>query len=136
MAARAPDPHSSEGNRFSRLERALVVLIALHSYAVGFCLLFLTRWGAAFGGFGEVSPLFFPRQAGIFHFVVATAYLVEYLRYRGVAILLAAKATAVVFLVTMTFVEPDAWSIPLSAVADALMGLVVTLVHARARQGS
>ena len=60
-----------------RAERVLVVLIAVHSVGVGLALLFLTEWGAWLGGFGEVRPLFFARQAGIFHFVLATGYLLE-----------------------------------------------------------
>lgn len=107
-----------------RLLSAWVVLVALHSYAVGAFLLFATEWGARFGGFGDVSPLFFARQAGIFHFVLATAYLVERLAHGGVIVLLVAKATAVVFLVAMWLAGVDAWSVPLSAAADGAMGLV------------
>ena len=114
------------------VERWLVVLVALHSYAVGLFLLFATRWGAAFGGFGDVQPLFFARQAGIFHFVVASGYLLEYRRDRGVSLMLLAKGTAVAFLVAMSFSEPQAWSVPLSAVGDAAMALVVIAVR-RAR---
>ena len=43
--------------RARRLEAALIWLIALHSFAVGFFLLFLTDWGAAFGGWHEVRTL-------------------------------------------------------------------------------
>jgi len=121
------------GLPWDKIERWLVVLIALHSYAVGFFLLFLPRWGASFGGFGEVQPLFFARQAGIFHFVVATGYLLEYLRHRGVSLMLTAKGTAVLFLVVMAFVEPAAWCLPLSAVGDATMGLAVLCVRRAAR---
>jgi hypothetical protein len=114
-----------------RFERVVVVLIALHSVGVGVALLFLTEWGLRFGGWGEVSPLFFPRQAGIFHFVVATGYLIEYFRYRGVALLLATKGFAVVFLVAMCLVENVPWLVPASAVGDGLMGLAVLIVHSR-----
>ena len=103
---------------------AWVALVALHSYAVGAFLLFATAWGARFGGFGEVSPLFFARQAGVFHLVLATAYLVERFAHGGVIVLLVAKATAVVFLVAMGLAGVDAWSVPLSAAADGAMGLV------------
>jgi hypothetical protein len=106
--------------------------VALHSYAVGAFLLFATEWGARFGGFGEVSPLFFARQAGIFHFVLATAYLVEWFRYRGVVILLSAKATAVVFLVAAWALGTEAWSVPLSALGDGVMGLVAFVLSRRA----
>ena len=121
------------GIPWDSVERWLVVLIALHSYAVGGFLLFATRWGAAFGGFGEVQPLFFAQQAGIFHFVVATGYLLEHLRYRGISLMLTAKGTAVLFLVVMAFVEPAAWCLPLSAVGDATMGLAVLCVRRAAR---
>jgi hypothetical protein len=114
----------------NRLLSAWVVLVALHSYAVGTFLLFATAWGARFGGFGEVTPLFFARQAGIFHFVIATAYLVERFVHGGVVIMLMAKATAVVFLLAVWVLGVDAWSIPLSAGGDAVMG-VATFVLAR-----
>ncbi|MFN7987036.1 MAG: hypothetical protein U0529_06155 [Thermoanaerobaculia bacterium] len=113
-----------------RLLSTWVVLVALHSYAVGTFLLFATAWGARFGGFGEVTPLFFARQAGIFHFVIATAYLVERFVHGGVVIMLMAKATAVVFLLAVWLLGVDAWSIPLSAAGDAVMG-VATFVLAR-----
>ncbi|MGB5161455.1 MAG: hypothetical protein WBP10_00940 [Thermoanaerobaculia bacterium] len=118
-----------------RAETWLIVLISIHSYAVGFFLLFLTRWGADFGGWGEVSPLFFARQAGIFHVVVATGYLNEYFRYGGISLLLTAKIMAVLFLVSMMMVaEPAPWTIPLSAIGDGAMGLVAYLVHRKAQQ--
>jgi hypothetical protein len=112
-----------------RLERALVVLIALHSVAVGVGLLFLTEFGARIGGFGVVSPLFFPRQAGAFHFVAASAYLIEYFRYRGIHILLTTKSIAVVFLGVMTALGGMPWIVPFSGVADGLMGLLAFFIH-------
>ena len=119
------------------VETWLIVLIAVHSYAVGFFLLFLTKWGASFGGWGEVMPLFFARQAGIFHVVVATGYLHEYFRYRGVGLLLTAKILAVLFLGSMMMLDEAApWAIPLSALGDGLMGLVVYLVHRKAQASS
>ena len=118
---------------FQRVEKWLVILIAIHSVVVGIFLLFLTRWGAAFGGWPEVSPLFFARQAGIFHFVVAAGYLIEYFRYGGVTFLLITKILAVAFLAGVMVADPTSpWAVPLSAVADGLMALVVYLVHRRA----
>lgn len=125
---------ASEGKRvsWSTLEKGLVVAVALHSFAVGFFLLFFTRWGVHFGGWGEASPLFFARQAGIFHFVVASGYLLEYFQTGGVRLLLLAKATATVFLVAMLLVDGGPWPLPVSALGDALMGLVVWIVHRKA----
>jgi len=117
----------------ARAERALVVLVALHSLVVGLFLTFATDWGARFGGFGEVRPLFFPRQAGAFHFVVAMVYLVELFRYRGVLLLVLTKSAAVVFLgLTVLLVSGAPWVVPLSAAGDAAMGLAVFLLR-RAR---
>ena len=56
----------------------------------------------------------------------------EYLRYRGVVLLLTAKICAVLFLTTMMIVEPAPWAVPFSAIADGLMALVVYLVHRKA----
>lgn len=121
---------------WARLEGWLVVLIALHSFVVACFLLFLTEWGARFGGWGEVSPLFFARQAGVFHVVVAIGYLIEWFRYRGVVLLLTTKCIAVLFLGAMWLVDGGPWAVPLSAAGDAAMALVVLAVHRWARQGS
>jgi hypothetical protein len=114
------------------LERALVVLIALHSFVVGLFLTFATDWGARFGGFPSPVPLFFPRQAGAFHFVVAAIYLVEYFRYRGVGLLVMTKSIAVVFLFLTTALDSVPWLVPLSGAGDGLMAVAVVLLR-RAR---
>ena len=105
------------------IERWLVFLVAIHSLAVGALLLALPRWSAAFGGWGEVEPLFFVRQAGVFHLVVAVGYLLEYRRRRGVTLLLLAKSVAVVFLLAHTLTGNAPWAVPLSAAGDALQRL-------------
>ena len=112
----------------ARLERWLIVLIALHSFGIGIALLWAPSWGFEIGGWSEVKPLFFARQSGAFHIVVATGYLIEYFRYRGVLLLLAAKAIATVFLLGAT-ITGEPWVVPFSGLADAAMGLVIFLVH-------
>jgi len=119
----------------ARLERWLVHAIALHSLLVGAMLLLAPAWAARFGGFGEAWPLFFPRQAGIFHFVVVVGYLGEYHRHRGVSLLVTTKAIAVLFLGAAWLAGEIAWSVPLSALGDGAMGLAVALAH-RARRRS
>jgi hypothetical protein len=117
-----------------RTERALVILIAVHSLVVGLFLVAVPEWGARFGGFGAVTPLFFARQAGAFHFVAATAYLVEYFRYQGVLLLVITKSVAVVFLLMTSVQDSVPWVVPLSGLADGVMGLaVVFLRRARGR---
>jgi hypothetical protein len=123
---------STGPERLATLERVLVVLIALHSLAVGLFLTLATEWGARFGGFPSPVPLFFPRQAGAFHFVVAAIYLVEYFRYRGVGLLVMTKSIAVVFLFLTALLDSVPWVVPLSGIGDGLMAAAVVLFR-RAR---
>lgn len=123
--------------RPATIELWLIFSIAAHSVAVGVFLLFLPHWSASFGGWGAVSPSFFARQAGAFHLVVAVGYLHEYLRHRGVTLLILAKSTAVAFLLVAIFSMGNvAWAVPVSALADGLMALAVILVHRRALSGA
>lgn len=117
------------------VERWLVHLVALHSFAVGAMLLLAPGWATSFGGWSGVAPLFFVRQAGVFHFVVVVGYLGEYWSYGGVRLLVATKAIAVLFLAALWLLGESAWSVPLSALGDAAMGLAVAWAH-RARTTS
>ena len=118
--------------RLAKLERGLVVLSALHSLGVGLFLTLATEWGARLGGFPSPVPLFFPRQAGAFHFVVAAIYVVEYFHYRGVLLLVTTKSIAVAFLFLASALDSVPWVVPLSGVGDGLMALAVVLLR-RAR---
>jgi hypothetical protein len=112
-----------------KLDRLVIILVALHSFGFGIALLWAPAWGFKFGGWDEVSPLFFARQSGIFHIVVATGYLIEYYRYNGILLLLTAKGLATVFLLASALTGEHAWVVPFSGVADAMMGIVVFLIH-------
>lgn len=111
----------------------LVLLVALHSGAVGALLLAAPAWAASFAGWQEeIRPTFFVRQAGVFHFVVMFAYLWEWRRHRSVGILVFTKSLAFVFLIgfwalSLARSTHIPWSIPFSGVADGLMGAVVGL---------
>ena len=128
---------ASTGGRWERRLSRLVVLVALHSAGVGVLLLFTPAWAASFAGWTvEVQPLFFVRQAGVFHFVVVFAYLWEWFRHRSVAILVTTKTLAFLFLMSawllsVTHVQEAAWSVPFSGIADGLMGLAVWGLHRR-----
>ncbi|HVN32716.1 MAG TPA: hypothetical protein VMT45_12100 [Thermoanaerobaculaceae bacterium] len=113
-----------------KLEWWLVVLIALHTYGIGVGLLALPEWALRFGGWQTIPPLFFPRQAGVFHLVLGTGYLLEYRRLRSFSLLLIAKSCAFVFLVGATMLATVPWFVTFAGVADGLMGLAVVAVHA------
>lgn len=115
-----------------RLLSWLVWLVVLHSVAVGAVMVIATEWAVAFGGWPASGPLFFARQFGVFHFAVATAYAVEFVRYRGVTILVAAKTMAVLSLGYALAIEGASWPVWLAAVGDAVMGLAAWLLHRRA----
>lgn len=123
-------PEGANGSREPVLTW-LVVAIALHSLGVGLALVLAPAWSVAFGGWGTAAPLFFPRQFGVFHFVVAAAYLIEFFRYRGVTILVTAKAIAVLSLVDALVRFGGPWAVALAAVGDAVMGLAVWVLARR-----
>lgn len=126
---RAPRPGGPAAPAAAGPLGLLVGLVALHSAALGVGAILAPAWGARFGGFAEPSPLFFVRQVGIFHVVVAGAYLIEWARYRGVTTLLFTKSCGVLFLCAAMAFAPQPWIVPVSAAGDALMGLVVWLVR-------
>jgi len=123
----------SDPRRLFDLERWTVWLVALHSAVVGLMLLGFPAWSARFGGWSGASPLFFPMQAGVFHFVVVLGYVQEFHAQRGVRLLVATKTIAFVFLISAWLSGEAAWSVPFSGFADGAMGLGVALID-RARR--
>lgn len=119
------------------LEQWLVVLVALHSAVVGIVLLGAPRWAAEIGGWGDVDAVFFIRQGGAFHIVVAIGYLVEYFRHRTVSLLLTAKTLATIFLVFSWLADVSGpWALPFAALGDGLMAIGVFWAHRRGMKGS
>ncbi len=110
-------------------ERILIFLISLHSIIVGLMLLFAADWAVRFAGWAGADPIFFIWQAGAFHFVLATGYLLEYSRSQTISLLLVAKTFAFVFLLGGSLLVETPWSVWFSGVADGAMALTAFLVH-------
>ena len=110
-------------------ERVLIILIALHSIIIGIMLLVFPEWAVLFAGWQGAEPVFFIRQAGVFHFALAAGYLVEYFRWRSISLLLIAKTIAFVFLIGGWFLADVPWSVWFSGLADGGMAIVAYLVH-------
>jgi hypothetical protein len=110
-------------------ERVLIFLISLHSFIVGIMLMFFAEWAVQFAGWHGADPIFFIWQAGAFHFVLATGYLVEYSRSRTITLLLIAKTTALVFMIGGSLLAETPWSVWFSGFADGAMALTAYLVH-------
>lgn len=111
-------------------EGLLVVLIALHSYGVGLMLMFASAFAMRLGGWGDEGTLFFTRQGGIFHLIIATIYLVDYFRRDSIFPIVLAKSTAVVFLGVLA-VLGEPWLVWMSAIVDLLMLISVLWVRSR-----
>jgi len=110
-------------------ERLLIFLISLHSIIVGLMLLFAADWAVRFAGWAGADPIFFIWQAGAFHFVLATGYLMEYSRSQTISLLLIAKTFAFVFLLGGSLLTQTPWSVWFSGFADGAMALTAFLVH-------
>lgn len=107
----------------------LVLLISLHTFVVGMALFLVPDWALHFGGWEMVPAPFFPRQAGVFHFVLGIGYLGEYRRNGSVSLLVAAKTFAVVFLLGATFLDHVPWFVTFAGIGDGLMGLAAFVLH-------
>lgn len=118
------------------IERWAVRLIAVHSALVGIALLVAPARLFAVFGWPVVEPVFFARQAGVFHGVVAVGYWLEYRRSGGITLLVTAKATAFVFLTLVWALGESAWLVPVSGVADGVLGIVAAWLHRRATTGA
>ncbi len=117
---------------WARLEKPVVILIALHSFAVGVMLLLFPDWSVHFGGWPEaVYPQFFIRQGGAFHVVLAAVYLLDYRWNHSLRFMVAAKVMATVFLTACALYYRGPWVIPASAAGDAAMGLCAFSFHLR-----
>ena len=115
-------------------ERILIILVALHSAIIGIVFIVAPNWLMRFGGWEGIDPVFFGRQAGAFHVVLAIAYLIEYFHYDGVRILVMAKTFAMVFLLACTALDNLPWAVPTSGVLDAVMALFVLWLHRSIRR--
>ena len=109
-----------------------VWLVALHSYAVGAGLLLAPGLAVSIGGFPEPATYFFMHQGGVFHIVVATAYLLEFRRSGTVTLMIIAKSAATIFLTLSWLLPADApWLIGVSALGDAAMGIAAWVLSRR-----
>ena len=110
-----------------RLETIIISLIAVHSLVLGGAMLFQPARTLDFFGWDYQGTMFFPSQSGIFLVILGGVYLII-VRHRRLAwFIVAAKASAVVFLVSEHFLLGPAapWAVLGAAVGDGLMGASV-----------
>lgn len=115
--------------RGGSLEASVVTLVALHSLGVGLVLLLAPQWALRLGGWEPTDHLFFVRQGGAFHLVVALGYALEYRQRRSTDFLVGAKSVAVIFLFTLTLIGDVPPAVPLAGAGDLVMLAVVLLLR-------
>ena len=104
-------------------------LVALHSFCVGMGLILIPLAYYDMFGFGNYQGDFFKIQAGVFHLVMVTAYILgayDPVKYRVLIIFaILAKFTATLFLLGYSLFIDMIWTVLVSGIADALMGLIL-----------
>jgi hypothetical protein len=107
------------------VEQAVIAAVAVHSFVLGFVLLYCPRWLLVNLGWNYEGPWFFPHQAGIFLILLSWAYLAGIWRTEFAWFLVASKATAVVFLLAECAAGGAPPVLLLAALFDGLMGAAV-----------
>ena len=104
-------------------------LVALHSFCVGMGLILIPLAYYDMFGFGNYRGDFFKIQAGVFHLVMVMAYSLgayDPVKYRVLIIFaILAKFTATFFLLGYSLFIDMIWTVLVSGIADALMGLIL-----------
>lgn len=118
-----------------RIEQWLISMIAAHSVAVGAMLLAAPAWSVRFAGRGAAEPLFFFRQAEVFHLVGATGYVLEERCSRTVTLVVVTKAMACTLLLASALLIDTAWLVLFSRLTDGAMGAAVWLAHRQVARG-
>lgn len=110
-------------------------LIALHSICVGIGLILFPPSYLEFFGFENYTYSFFQIQGGVFHIVMAMAYIMAsyyLIKSPGLIIFsISAKFMATVFLIIYYLFVENSWMIILSALGDAIMASILFLLYNR-----
>ncbi len=108
-------------------------LMSIHSFGVALGLMFLPTKLLPLFGFYGYSGRFFQIQSGVFHVVMAAAYLMAaYQTERSPGLVqfsIYAKTIAFAFLITIYFFYTAGWMVLFSALADGLMALILYLLY-------
>lgn len=115
--------------------RVFLWLIALHSLSVGIGLILFPPSYLEFFGFENYSYSFFQVQGGVFHIVMAMAYImaIKYM-YKSPGLIVfsvSAKSMATVFLIIYYLFFESSWMIIMSALGDAAMASILYFLYNR-----
>jgi len=109
--------------------KIFLCLVAIHSSLVGIFLIILPASWLPFFGYIGYRRTFFQVQGGIFHLVMALVYLCaarDPIREKTLILIsLCAKGTATIFLLLYYLLIEPIWIVLVSAIGDALMGIII-----------
>jgi len=114
-----------------KLLSTILWLVALHSIAMGLALIAQPTLLMKLSGFSSECERFFPAQGGVFHILMAVAYVmgatdIEKYHYLIVFSIIV-KALATLFLIIYCFAVEFKWIVLLSGIGDGVMGLIIFL---------
>ena len=110
-------------------------LVAVHSILMGLALIFQPAILMEWSGFKSGYERFFPAQGGVFHLLMAVAYLLGATDSRKYHFLIVfsviVKAVATVFLIVYCITVEFKWIILVSGIGDGVMGMSIFIAFRR-----
>jgi len=114
-----------------KLLSAVLYLVALHSFLTGLALVVQPAWSMELVGFSPICERFFPTQGGVFHIVMAVAYIMGAVNAKKchyvIVFAIIVKSAATLFLLAYCFTVEFKWIILLFGIGDGLMGVMIFL---------
>ncbi|MDH3345193.1 MAG: hypothetical protein OEL58_08150 [Desulfobacteraceae bacterium] len=114
-----------------KLLSTVLWLVALHSIAIGLVLIAQPALLMKLSGFSPECERFFPAQGGVFHILMAVAYVMGATNIKKYHYLIVfsiiVKAVATLFLMVYCFTIEFKWIVLLSGIGDGIMGLIIFL---------
>jgi len=118
--------------RYDLLLKWILWLVAIHSICFGISLLILPIRFIELFGF-HLTEKFFADQGGVFHLVVAVAYIWAALdlknSFKLIVLSCTAKYVATIFLLSYFFFVDHKFMVIFSGLADFLMGLTIMVLY-------
>ena len=112
--------------------KIFLYLYALHSFAVALGLMFLPPEFFSIFGFEGCQESFFKSQAGVFHLVMAVAYIIAAKNietsYNLIWFIISAKSIALVFLASYFVLFDRVWMIAISGIGDGAMAILLYIL--------
>ncbi|MGD9900354.1 MAG: hypothetical protein AB7T22_14615 [Calditrichaceae bacterium] len=107
--------------------------IAVHSFLVGLGLIIQPPVIMKLFGFKSCGEHFFPAQGGVFHIVMASAYVMAASHPLQNRIMIVfsiwVKAAATIFLLLYFLIVESIWIVLASCIGDGVMGLLIFLAY-------